>query len=277
MWLRQTRTIRINPLLTVRKQITRSHLLQNEKHSHRHKQMCLPNRRNLSNRNRSQSKNKFLQNSQSSRNKLCQKKSAPMIPPTNPSQNKVPPPIPGAPVSSANESGPGAAAVPPPIPQKVQQPPPQPPQPVIPSPPKPVQQQQPPPPVPQKAPAPPSNPMQQNQVSKPPPPVPNKGPGAVNKEWPNKAANQIDIFIVSEGGGKIPSTESAVEIEYSGHLPNGKQFIKHKEVIQLGKKTKYQRVGASSHANKSWLTNQTMDSFTLSLWSEGCGCLNSTE
>lgn len=58
----------------------------------------------------------------------------------------------------------------------------------------------------------------------------------MNKEWPNKNANQIDIFTVSEGTGPIPSAASAVEIEYTGHLASGKQFIKHREVIQLGKK-----------------------------------------
>jgi len=51
--------------------------------------------------------------------------------------------------------------------------------------------------------------------------------------------------MVKEGAGAIPGGQSAVEIEYTGHLfgvdvekhgPSGKQFIKHREVIQLGKK-----------------------------------------
>ena len=42
---------------------------------------------------------------------------------------------------------------------------------------------------------------------------------------------------VKEGAGAIPGGQSAVEIEYTGHLGDtGKQFIKHREVIQLGKK-----------------------------------------
>jgi len=161
-----------------------------------------------------------------------------MIPPSNPIQNKPPPIPPGTELN-----GPGA--VPPPVPnkvpnnvpKKVQQPPPQQQRPpAIPSNiPKSNQQKQKqkqaPPPIPQ---------IQQNKMNKAPPPIPKKevndGPGAVNKEWPNKAANQIDIFIVSEGVGPVPSAASAVEIEYSGHLPDGKQFIKHREVIQLGKK-----------------------------------------
>jgi len=59
----------------------------------------------------------------------------------------------------------------------------------------------------------------------------------VAKEWPNKNGNQIDIKMVKEGTGPIPGGQSAVEIEYTGHLgTDGKQFIKHREVIQLGKK-----------------------------------------
>merc|ERR1712087_191044 len=48
--------------------------------------------------------------------------------------------------------------------------------------------------------------------------------------------NVIDILVVKEGDGAIPGGQSAVEIEYTGHLENGKQFIAHREVIQLGKK-----------------------------------------
>lgn len=54
-------------------------------------------------------------------------------------------------------------------------------------------------------------------------------------QWPNKG-DKIDILTVKEGAGAIPGGQSAVEIEYTGHLPGGKQFIKHREVIQLGKK-----------------------------------------
>jgi len=44
-------------------------------------------------------------------------------------------------------------------------------------------------------------------------------------------------MVVKEGTGAIPGGQSAVEIEYTGHLGvGGKQFIKHREVIQLGKK-----------------------------------------
>merc|ERR1712228_545562 len=174
-------------------------------------------------------------------------KKPPMIPPVNPAQNK-PPPLPPGTVPSMNESN-GPGAVPPPIPKQQQQPPPQPKQPQQQPPPQPKQQQQRPPAIPsnipkpkQQQPPPPIPQIQQKKVDKPPPPIPsadakkNDGPGAVNKEWPNKAANQIDIFIVSEGAGSVPSAASAVEIEYSGHLPDGKQFIKHREVIQLGKK-----------------------------------------
>jgi len=172
-----------------------------------------------------------------------------MIPPSvNPAQNK-PPPLPpgtGSIANDVNKPGPGASSGPPPIPKPQPKSPP-----AVPK--MQVKQNQSPPPIPSKnkiSAAPPTNPIQQNKMmNKPPPPVPTQvleqkknndddadGPGAVNKEWPNKNPNQIDIFIVSEGTGPIPSAASAVEIEYTGHLPSGKQFIKHREVIQLGKK-----------------------------------------
>jgi len=70
----------------------------------------------------------------------------------------------------------------------------------------------------------------------PPPPGPG-APANAAKEWPNRDGNQIDILMVKEGAGAVAGGQSAVEIEYTGHLGvGGKQFIKHREVIQLGKK-----------------------------------------
>mmetsp|Transcript_35644 Transcript_35644/g.57256 ORF Transcript_35644/g.57256 Transcript_35644/m.57256 type:complete len:458 (-) Transcript_35644:625-1998(-) len=73
-----------------------------------------------------------------------------------------------------------------------------------------------------------------------PPAVPPANPGQAAAQpqhaWPNKQAGQIDINFVEEGTGPVPGGQSAVEIEYTGHLPDGRQFIKHREVIQLGKK-----------------------------------------
>eukprot|EP01084_Bolivina_argentea_P075814 137408_1 len=52
----------------------------------------------------------------------------------------------------------------------------------------------------------------------------------------DKNRNQINIVVIKEGTGDIPTISSVVEIEYIGYLSNGKQFVKHREVIQLGKK-----------------------------------------
>lgn len=74
----------------------------------------------------------------------------------------------------------------------------------------------------------------------PPPPGPGAAAKVAPKQWPDPSkveAKLIDIQIVKEGAGAIPGGQSAVEIEYTGHLGvGGKQFIKHREVIQLGKK-----------------------------------------
>lgn len=48
---------------------------------------------------------------------------------------------------------------------------------------------------------------------------------------------EIEIEIIKDGDGSIPGKYDKVEIEYIGYLAkNNKQFIKHREMIQLGKK-----------------------------------------
>lgn len=194
-------------------------------------------------------------------------------PPPNPMQNKKaapvqkqqqPPPVPGGPpkppsVPGGGGGGPGAgppppnpmANKPPPNPAKQQQQPPPSPVPVVKKPPSAPGASAPAPPNPGGS-KPPPVPGADGPGAVPPPapgaskPPPGAGPGAApppapnnkNKEssWPNKGGNQIDILTLKEGDGAIPGGQSAVEIEYTGHLPSGKQFIKHREVIQLGKK-----------------------------------------
>ena len=47
----------------------------------------------------------------------------------------------------------------------------------------------------------------------------------------------FEINTIKQGNGEVPGENSAVEIEYTGYLlPDNKQFIKHREVIQLGKR-----------------------------------------
>eukprot|EP01084_Bolivina_argentea_P214152 363610_1 len=147
----------------------------------------------------------------------------PMAVPPNPMQNKPKP-----------KPQPEIAKKPPPIPGQLQQQPP----------PNPMKMKKKlagpgaPPVAPSKPPQPPKVspkvPPAPGAAARPPP-----GPGAAPPQphqWPNKAANQIDILVVSPGNGAIPGGQSAVEIEYTGHLKTGKQFIQHREVIQLGKK-----------------------------------------
>ena len=58
------------------------------------------------------------------------------------------------------------------------------------------------------------------------------------KTWkPNTDSNDIDILMISEGDGTYPSEGASVEVEYTAWIhANGKQFIKHREVIHLDKK-----------------------------------------
>eukprot|EP01083_Nonionella_stella_P127223 385422_1 len=54
------------------------------------------------------------------------------------------------------------------------------------------------------------------------------------------ALQDLDVQIVTEGNGQKPGATSGVEIEYTGYLYKNneptKQFIKHREVVHLGKK-----------------------------------------
>jgi len=54
--------------------------------------------------------------------------------------------------------------------------------------------------------------------------------------FPHGDPSRIDIYMVEQGKGSKVGPTGAVEIEYTGYLPSGKEFIRHKEVIQLGQK-----------------------------------------
>ncbi len=81
--------------------------------------------------------------------------------------------------------------------------------------------------------------------------------GAAQKPFPHGDSSRIDIRTVQPGSGGTPNGTSQVEIEYTGEFPrscvtchvlcypvdniigflaNGKQFIKHREVISMGKR-----------------------------------------
>merc|ERR1719162_603300 len=185
------------------------------------------------------------------------------------------------PASFAPPPAPGAAAAPPPVPV---------PAPVMPAVPAVAEQKQPPkPPVPAPGPgAPPKAPggtgAGPGAAGPPPPPGPGgqsekeKGNGKEKekekkKEWPDMESNVIDILLVKEGDGAIPGGQSAVEIEYTGHLASGKQFIAHREVIQLGKKMNIKgleqavtRIKVGSHI-KLWIPSR------LAYGARGAGAL----
>mmetsp|Transcript_17122 Transcript_17122/g.26700 ORF Transcript_17122/g.26700 Transcript_17122/m.26700 type:complete len:441 (+) Transcript_17122:38-1360(+) len=172
-------------------------------------------------------------------------KKAVQKPPPNPVVQQPPPqpPVPQPAQSAAKPPPPNPAkdsAVRPAVAAVVQQAPPQPPQP-----PGPGSRSksnsnskgtaaavvQPPPPQPPQP-----QPIVEPQSHAPPPSSAEPGAAAAPASAAAPSNQQIDITYVKEGDGPIPGASSAVEIEYSGFLQNGKQFITHREVIQLGKK-----------------------------------------
>ena len=146
-------------------------------------------------------------------------------------------------------------------------------------------------------------------------PRPPPGPGApanpAPKKWPNTEGNQIDIKMVKEGAGAIPGGQSAVEIEYTGHLfgvdvekhgPSGKRMY----LILIGvvcggvlccdgdlvdvlrihqtsgsdparEEDEYQGTGAGCDANQSGLTDSVMDSLPFGIRCARCRSYDSSE
>jgi hypothetical protein len=81
--------------------------------------------------------------------------------------------------------------------------------------------------------------LARGQVPPGPPVPPSSGeiPSPPKKEgFPHENANEIDLLVVEPGNGPIPEPNSSVEIEYTGYLPDGSEFITHREQIALGKK-----------------------------------------
>jgi len=60
--------------------------------------------------------------------------------------------------------------------------------------------------------------------------------GAIPSSFPHGDPTRVDIIVLQEGNGTKAGPTGSVEIEYTGFLPDGKQFIRHKEVIELGQK-----------------------------------------
>lgn len=55
-------------------------------------------------------------------------------------------------------------------------------------------------------------------------------------KFPHGKPDEIDILVIEPSNGGKPEPTSKVEIEYKGYLPNGEEFISHREDIVLGKK-----------------------------------------
>jgi len=54
--------------------------------------------------------------------------------------------------------------------------------------------------------------------------------------FPHGDPTRIDIMTLEPGNGVKAGPNGSVEIEYTGFLANGKEFIRHKEVIELGQR-----------------------------------------
>jgi len=122
--------------------------------------------------------------------------------------------------------------------------------------PSPLKQEPPPPrqepPPPRQESPPPKQDIQQQQQPQPPPPKPQNDKKENDIDTPNPDSEQeggkpkfphgkpdeIDIMVVEATSGPKPQTTSKVEIEieYKGFLPNGDEFISHREEILLGKR-----------------------------------------
>jgi len=107
------------------------------------------------------------------------------------------------------------------------------------------------PPPPRQEPPPPKQEIQQQQQQpQPPPPKPQNDkkeddvdtPNPDNDQeggkpkFPHGKSDEIDIMVVEATSGPKPQSTSKVEIEYKGFLPNGDEFISHREEILLGKR-----------------------------------------